>query len=169
MKRLALLAVAAAVAVAPASAAGPYQVDLVKAFKPKLAAVKAKTTVPVLYPPKLALLDPLKSYVTAFGTKNQFGFEIDAAPGCHGANACFVATFTGQRGGKLPFKANARLAGGDPAAFHGYSCGGSCSPDSFYFTHKGVLYEFQVKDFPQKSPKADFVRMANLAIAAGPR
>lgn len=169
MKRLALLAVAAAVAVAPASAAGPYQVDLVKIFKPKLAAVKAKTTVPIYYPATLALLDPLKSYVTASGTKNQYEFEIDAAPGCHGANACFVATFSGTRGDKLPFKANARLANGDPAAFHGFSCGGSCSPDSFWWTHKGVLYEFQVKDFPQRSPKADFVRMANQAMAAGPR
>ena len=116
-----------------------------------------------------ALLDPLKSYATATATRNAYEFEIDAAPGCHGANACFVATFSGTRGGKLPFKANARLATGDPAAFHGFSCGGSCSPDSFYFTHKGVLYEYQVKDFPQRAPKATFVGMANQAIAAGPR
>ena len=168
MKRLALLAVAAAVAVAPASAAGPYQVDLVKAFKPKLAAVKAKTTVPVLYPPKLALLDPLKSYVTAFGTKNQFGFEIDAAPGCHGANACFVATFAGKRGGKLPGRPNVRLASGDPAIFRLFSCGGSCSPSSFWFTHRGVLYSWQVKDLP-KGERAVMIGMANEALAAGPR
>jgi hypothetical protein len=171
MKRLALVVVAAALTAVPALAAGPpYNVDLLKVFGPKLRAVKAKTTVPILLPAKLPLLDPLKPpYPSAHGKPNAYEFEIDAAKGCNGANACFVATFSGTRGGKLPFKANARLATGDPAAFHGFSCGGSCSPDSFWYTHKGVLYEFQVKDFPQKAPKAAFVRMANEAIAAGPR
>jgi len=169
MKRLLFVVVAAALCAAPALAAGPYNVDLLKVFGPKLAKTRAKTTVPILLPARLPLLDPLKSYATATATRNAYEFEIDAAPGCHGANACFVATFSGTRGGKLPFKANARLATGDPAAFHGFSCGGSCSPDSFYFTHKGVLYEYQVKDFPQRAPKATFVGMANQAIAAGPR
>ena len=47
--------------------------------------------------------------------------------------------------------------------------GGEAVNDSFYFMHKGVLYEYQVKDFPQRAPKATFVGMANQAIAAGPR
>lgn len=169
MKRFALVLAVAALAAVPALAAGPYQVDVLKAFGPKIAKARAHTKVPILLPAKLPLLDPLKAYTSVTATRNAYELEIDAAPGCHGANACFVATFSGERGGKLPFKANARLATGDPASFHGFSCGGSCSPDSFWYTHKGVLYEFQVKDFPQKSPKTTFVRLANEAIAAGPR
>ncbi len=169
MKRLALIAVLAAFAAAPALAAGPYYVNVLKAFGPKIAATRAKTTVPILVPSQLPLLDPLKAYTTAGGTKNSYDLEIDAAPGCHGANACFVATFSGQRGAKLPQKANATLATGDPASFHPFSCGGSCSPDTFWFTHKGVLYTFQVKDFPQTAAKAKFIALANAAIAAGPR
>src|SRR4051812_7863707 len=135
MKRLALAVTIAAVLAAPAFAAGPYNVDVLKVFGAKIARTHAQTKVPILLPARLPLLDPLKAYTTAGGNRTSYALEIDAAPGCHGANACFVATFEGQRGGKLPQKANARLAGGDPASFHGFSCGGSCSPDSFWFTH----------------------------------
>jgi hypothetical protein len=49
-----------------------------------------------------------------------------------------------------------------------FSCGASCSPASFWFVHGGVLYSWQVKDLP-KGERAILIRMANEAIAAGPR
>ena len=76
--------------------------------------------------------------------------------------------FRAERGGKLPGRANARLASGDPAFFHPVTCGGSCAPNSFWFTHKGYLYSWQAKDL-RAPEKAVLTRMANQAIAAGPR
>jgi hypothetical protein len=126
------------------------------------------TTVPVLLPPTLPLLGNHKVYASGFATRSSFDLELAGAPNCAGANACFVALFRGQRGGKLPGRPNARLAGGDPARFHPVTCGGSCAPNSLWFTHGGVLYSWQAKDL--RSPaKAILIRMANQAIAAGPR
>src|SRR4029078_11376567 len=45
MKRLLFVVVAATLCAAPALAAGPYNVDLLKVFGPKLAKTRAKTTV----------------------------------------------------------------------------------------------------------------------------
>jgi hypothetical protein len=153
---------------ATALAGGGQTVNLPKVFAKQVAAVKARTTVPVLLPAGLPLLGKYRVYASGSATKRSFDLELAGAPNCGGANACFVAMFDGQRGGKLPFKPNVRLAGGDPAYYRHFTCGGSCSPSSFWFTHGGVLYSWQAKDLP-KGEKAVFVRMANQAIAAGPR
>jgi hypothetical protein len=143
-------------------------VDLLHAFHAQLPKVKRTTTVPVLLPRSLPLLGTYKLYATGSATRSAFDFELAGAPGCRGANACFVASFTGQRAGKLPGRPNVRLARGDPALFHPVSCGASCAPNSFWFTHGGVLYSWQAKDL--RSPqKALLTRMADQAIAAGPR
>jgi hypothetical protein len=143
-------------------------VDLLHAFSVQLPKVKRATTVPVLLPPSLPLLGNYKVYATGWATRRAFDLELAGAPDCGGANACFIAMFKGERGGKLPGRPNARLASGDPAFFHPVTCGGSCAPNSFWFTHKGVLYSWQAKDL--RSPeKAILTRMANQAIAAGPR
>ena len=168
MKRsAAVLALALAVG-ATALAAPPRQVDLLSAFKSRLANVKARTTVPVLLPRKLPLGGTYKLYVSSSASRGYYVLSLEGAPNCHGANACFVATFEGKRGGSLPLKANVRLASGDPAVYHALSCGGSCSPTSFWFTHEGVLYSWQVKDLP-KGERALLIRMANEAIASGAR
>ena len=109
-----------------------------------------------------------KLYSRGSGGRASYVLSLEGAPNCLGANACFVATFAGKRGGKLPGRPNARLSSGDQAFFRMFSCGGSCSPNSFWFTHRGVLYSWQVKDLP-KGERAIMIRMANEAIAAGPR
>jgi hypothetical protein len=143
-------------------------VDLLRTFAPQLARVKRTTKVPVLLPPSLPLLGNYKVYATGYGTKNMFDLELAGAPSCAGANACFIAMFQGRRGGHLPGGPNARLASGDPAFFHPVTCGGSCAPNSFWFTYKGYLYSWQAKDL-RAPEKAVLTRMANQAIAAGPR
>jgi hypothetical protein len=168
MKLLAAMALALALcATALGSAAG--NIDVPRTFAAQLAKMKRTTRVPVLLPPSLPLLGNYKVYPSLFGaTRNAFQLELSGAPNCLGANACFIAMFRGERGGKLPGRANAHLANGDPAFFHPVSCGGSCAPNSFWFTHKGYLYSWQAKDL-RAPEKAVLTRMANQAIAAGPR
>jgi hypothetical protein len=144
-------------------------VNLLHTFAPQLAKVKRTTKVPVLLPPSLPLLGNYKVYPSVYGvTRSAFQLELSGAPNCLGANACFIAMFRGERGGKLPGRPNAHLANGDPAFFHPVTCGGSCAPNSFWFTHKGYLYSWQAKDI-RAPEKAVLTRMANQAIAAGPR
>ena len=169
MKRLAVVVVLAAVATTTALAAPtPRTVDLLKTFSSRLPKVKATTTVPILLPRTLPLGGRYRLYTSGSATRGSYLLSLEGAPNCRGANACFVATFEGTRGGKLPGRPNVRLAAGDPAIFHLFSCGGSCSPTSFWFTNGGVLYTWQVKDLP-KNERAILVGLANQAIAAGPR
>ena len=165
---VALLLAGATAAGALAAAPAPRNVDLLRAFGPRLATVKAATSVPILLPRTLPLGGRYRLYASGSGHRTSYVLSLEGAPGCRGANACFVATFEGRRGGRLPGRANVRLASGYPAVFRLFSCGGSCSPSSFWFAHRGVLYSWQVKDLP-KGERAVFLRMANEAIAAGPR
>lgn len=167
MKALAAAATALALS-ATALAGSARDVDLLHSFAAQLPKVRSQTTVPVLLPKTLPLGGTYKVYATGFASRGSWDLELSGAPNCRGANACFVASFEGTRGAKLPGRANLRLAGGDPSIYHAFSCGGSCSPTSFWFRHTGVLYSWQVKDLP-KGEKAILTRMANEAIAAGPR
>ncbi len=168
MKRLAPAFVLCAALAAPALAAAPTTVVPTKLFARVLPGVKAHTTVPVLLPDTFTYgSKESKLYTSGGGSKNAWDLEITGAPNCGGANACFLTSFEGKRGGKLPGKANVKLAGGDPAYYLKFSCGASCSPDSFWFTHGGMLYSWQSKDLP--NAKAKFTAAANSAIAAGPR
>jgi hypothetical protein len=170
MKRLAVVLLLATASAGAALAAGPTprNVDLLRTFGPRLAKVKAATTVPILLPRTLPLGGRYKLYASGGGARTSYVLSLEGAPDCRGANACFIAAFAARRGGKLPGRPNVRLASGDPAIFRLFSCGGSCSPNSFWFTHDGVLYSWQAKDLP-KGERAILVRMANQAIAAGPR
>jgi hypothetical protein len=167
-RSVAAAAILAATVAGGAVAATPRRVDLLATFGSRLTAVKAETSVPVLLPRRLPLGGTYRVYTSASATRAYYELSLAGAPNCRGANACFVATFEGRRHGKLPDKPNVRLASGDVALYHAFSCGGSCSPTSFWFTHEGVLYTWQVKDLP-KGEKAILIRLANEAIAAGPR
>ena len=135
----------------------------------QLPKVKRLTTVPVLLPATLPVAGAApRAYATGFADRNSWALDLSGAPNCGSANACFLASFEGRRGGKLPGKPNLRLAGGDPALYNPISCGGSCSPASLWFTHRGILYSWQVKD-PPGNTKALLARLANEAIADGPR
>jgi hypothetical protein len=172
-KRAAIAAAAAAALALPAAvsagAAKTPSVDLLRTFKVQLAQIKRTTSVPVLLPASLPILDKLKVYASGGGTKNGWDLELAFAPRCGGATACFLASFTAEKGKKLPGKANVRLAGGDSALFEKSSCGASCSAPSLSFVHNGVLYGLADKSVTQKNEKALLLRLANEAVAAGAR
>lgn len=165
---LVALTTAAALAV-PAAGSSTGSADLLKAFAGQLPAVKSKTTVPVLLPRSLPFADRVpRLYGTGFGSRNAWSLVLAGAADCRGANACFLASFEDKRGGKLPGRANLRLAGGQPALYKGITCGGSCSPATLWFTYRGVLYTWQHKD-PPRNTKAVLARLAAQAISAGTR
>jgi hypothetical protein len=166
------LALAVLVAAAGGSAAGATQarnVDLLRAFRAQLPKIDRTTSVPVLLPRSLPLNGRYRVYASGSASRGHWELSLAGAPDCGGANACFVASFEGKRGGRLPWKPNLQLASADAAAYKPISCGGSCSPASLWFLHRGVLYSWQVKDLAPKNTKATFARLAAEAIAAGPR
>jgi hypothetical protein len=159
--------VATALAASSANALHPVQ-----AFKTVLPKVKRQTKIAVLLPATLPTAGPSpKLYSTGAGSAKGFDLELAGAPSCGGADACFLASFAGTKGGKLPNQSNfvrLTLAGGDPARYHPITCGGSCAPATLWFTHKGVLYTWQLKDAPGNA-KASLAKAADSAIAAGAR
>ena len=166
-----LLAAAAVAAIAvAAAAAGPSaSVDLLKAFRQELPKVKRASTVPVLLPRSLRVSTTYRR-VFATGGVERGGWVLSLAadPRCGGANACFIASFEGRRGGSLPDRPNVRLRDGTRAVYRPISCGASCAPASLWFVRGGVLYGWQVKS-PPRSARAALVAMANEALLAGPR
>jgi hypothetical protein len=171
VKRCALVVtILGAVLAAPAFAAtAGGSANVIDAFGRQIAIVDKKTTVPVLLPSKLPFAAKVpKLYPTGSATKNSYSLVFSGSTNCGGANACFLASFEGKRGGKLPGKANLKLAGGQPAFYKGITCGASCSPATLWFVNKGVLYTWQHKD-PPKNTKTVLAKLAAQAIAAGPR
>ena len=171
MKRCALVLVAALAALlaVPALASSTDSANVIDALGKQIPTVDRQTTVPVLLPSKLPFAGKVpKLYPSGFGTRNAFALALSGAPHCGGANACFLASFEGKRGGKLPGKSNLRLAGGQAAFYKGITCGASCRPATLWFLYRGVLYTWQHKD-PPKNTKAVLARLAAQAIAAGPR
>jgi hypothetical protein len=158
-----------ALSAASAFASATGNANVIDAFGRQIPAVDKKTTVPVLLPSLLPFAAKVpKLYPSSSATKNAYSLVFSGAPNCGGANACFLASFEGKRGGKLPGKSNLKLPGGQPAFYKGITCGASCSPATLWFLYRGVLYTWQHKD-PPKNTKAVLAKLAAQAIAAGPR
>jgi hypothetical protein len=160
-------ALLAPVAAAAAAALPITTIHVLRDGRGQLAAVKRQTGVAVLLPARLRLAGPVrKLYATGSGNRKGWILGFDAAPGCRGADACFVASFEGRRGGRLPGRPNLRLPGGAPGIYRPVRCGGSCAPATLWFAYGGTLYTWQVKEPP---PRSALVRAAGSALAAGPR
>jgi hypothetical protein len=161
-----VLVAAAAVAV-PAFAASEGNVNLPAKFKARIAKVKAKSGLEVRLPDSIhVFLDPKKTYADSTSTKKSYFLELDAAKTCHGANACFLASFSGVRGGKPAFKKTVSLTHGITGYYRGVSCGASCSPAFIQWKEGKVLYEIENKG---SGKKATMVKLANSAIKGGNR
>jgi len=151
------------------AASSPNSVNVLKVFSKQIAAIKKTSKAPVILPASLPFGGKVpKVYATGGGTKSSWALVLAGAANCGGADACFLASFEAKRGGKLPGKANLKLAGGQAAFFKDVTCGASCSPATIWLVYRGVLYTYQHKDAP-KNTKTVLSRLAVQAIAAGPR
>ena len=101
-------------------------------------------------------------YGVGSGNKKSFFVSISATKTC-GANACFLASIGGEKGGTPAFKRTVKLTGGITGYFKPLSCGGSCSPPQIEWIQGGVLYDIQAKVI---AGKRDLVKAANSAINA---
>jgi hypothetical protein len=164
-----LAAVLAAVAVAVPAIAASGTISVPQKFSKLIPKVKAKSGLPVRLPSRLhVLVKPSKTYADSSATRKSYLLELDAAKNCHGANACFLASFSGKRGGTPAFKKTVKLRGGITGYFKNVTCGGSCSPAFIQWIEGGVLYEIENKDIGRHAKKA-MMKTANSAIKAGDR
>jgi hypothetical protein len=143
-------------------------VDLPELFDAELDRIDPKTDVPILLPQSMP--DEFDEYhATGFGRERRWGLQLGAVAGCGGANACFIASFTGRKGGKPFGDRRVKLARGRVGRFQPLSCGGSCSPPSIEWKERGATYSIQAKVATQATELRVFKRMANSAIRNGPR
>jgi hypothetical protein len=165
---LLLIAVALVAAVAvPAFAASEGDVRVPAKFKSLLPEVKKKSGLAVRLPAKIhVFVKPSKAFADGSATKKSYFLELDAARNCHGANACFLASFSGQRGGKPQFKRTVALTHGITGYFRPVTCGASCAPAFIQWKEGKVLYEIENKGVGKKS---EMVKLANSAIRGGNR
>jgi hypothetical protein len=157
-----------ALALAPATA-GARTYDVHAELGPQIAKVAKKTSVPVRIPASIDLDFDGKVFASGFGSKKEWSLGLDGARPC-GANVCFLASFSGERGGTPAFKRTVKLANGITGYYKPLSCGGSCSPPYLQWKQGGFLYSIQAKvDRAGADPqRRAMVSAANSAIRSRP-
>jgi hypothetical protein len=161
------LAAFAILVLAPTGAAQAKSYDLPAIAAKQVAKINARSSVPVLLPDHLAIDYGGKLFVSGGTSDTGWDIEFDGAPDCGGANACFLASVTAEKGGTPGYKRTVKLRGGVAGYYKPLTCGGSCSPPVIEFVQDGVLYGIAAK-VPGKALKR-LTRAANEALAAGPR
>jgi hypothetical protein len=160
----------AAVVLGGARSAGANErtVDPAKVFAKQIQVLHRTTTVPILLPSSIPPARTQRLYPSGSAGPRSWGLSLATRPRCGGATACFFASFGARRGRTLPRPANLALANGVRAHFKPITCGGSCSPATLWFVHRGVLHDWQLTEPPAGGRRA-IARLASTAIAAGPR
>src|SRR4051812_10659496 len=127
-----------------------------KKFSALLPKVKKKSGLAVRLPSKIhVFVKPSKTFADSSATRKSYFLELDAAKTCNGANACFLASFSGTRGGTPAFKKTVSLAHGITGYFKPVTCGGSCSPPFIPWEGGGGLYEIEKKGGGKKGEGAE--------------
>jgi len=130
--------------------------------------VKQQTPLPILLPDNFySDFDELHPY--GGGDRKSYALGVAAAPDCGGANACFAAAFSAQKGGTPYGRGKVTLTRGRHGRYQPLGCGASCSPPSISWKERGVTYTIQAKVVGKPSDRALLVKMANEAIRQGPR
>lgn len=168
MIRACLLAVVVLAALPPAAAARTYQVDVPAALKAQLEEAREAGTVPILLPSRLPS-ERRRLYGAGEGDERSYAFTLAAVPDCGGANACTVASFTAERGGRPSYRRRVRLIGGRTGYYKPLTCGASCSPPELQWVRGGVLYAIAAEVGTKRTERRLMVGLANAALLAGPR
>src|SRR5918997_4137031 len=131
-------------ALAVSATLGASTIDLPELFAEQLPRVTDRTEVPVLLPQTMP--DEFDEYFpTGFARTRRWGLQIGAAKGCGGATACFIASFSGRKGGKPFGERRVKLARGRVGRFQPMSCGASCSPPAIEWKERGATYSISAK------------------------
>jgi hypothetical protein len=169
MRRLMLALATLGVLATPAVAAAPSQtVDVPSRLADQIATAKDRSRVPVRLPATMTV-ERGDLFPSGTARRNSWAMGLDAAADCGGANACFVAAFTGERGGTPFGQTRVRLRGGRRGFFTPLSCGGSCSPPQIQWKMGSTLYTIQARVGGVNTEKRLLIRMANSAIFHGRR
>jgi hypothetical protein len=154
---------------APATAsAATYIYDVPDLVERPLTAIKKGATIDVLLPSQFTSDQP-KLYSEGRGRGGAYRFDIGAVRHCHGANACFIASFRAKRGGKPTNPRKVTLKRGHKGYFQPLRCGASCAPPSIEWVRKGVLYTIEAKFGTKTTERRILTRLANSAIGRGAR
>ena len=168
---LALAAFAAALLAVPATAGNTSVIRPPSIFAAKLDSVKTKSGIDVYLPARMRAFAPASRIKGRVATAEDGTYDLELGIGsrCNGANACFIANFTGTRGVEPAFARKARLTGGRTGYWKGITCGASCSPAEIQWNEGMVMYTIATKAVTKNKEKATLVKLANSAIKAGPR
>ena len=168
MKRLLTITLIAALVPAAVAEAGLYDVD--KVLGDDVERVAPRTDVPIRLPAMIRLDYDRGVFGDGSGTGAGWEFEIAATRQC-GANACFLARFSGEEDGEPAFRRKVSLANGITGYYKPLSCGGSCSPPMIQWVQGGVLYSIQAKVgvSGRKKQRRAMKRSANSAIRSTPQ
>ena len=164
-----LITAALVVAVAVPALAASGNVNVPAKFSKLIPKVTKKSQLLIRLPSSIhVFVKPSKTFADGSATRNSYFLELDAAKGCHGATACFIASFSGKRNGTPAFKKTVSLVNGITGYFKPVTCGGSCSPAFIQWKENGVLYEIENKGVGKNEQKS-MVKLANSAIRGGDR
>ena len=137
-------------------------------FASQVAAAREGTGVPLLLPEKMTVDVALREPSISGDIKpDRYDLELGATRSCGGANACFIAAFIAQKGGKLSAPANVRLRNGVIGRYSPFKCGASCGPSMIEWRLNGAIYTIQVKGVAGSRPS--MITLANSALKAGRR
>jgi hypothetical protein len=168
MRRIALACAMIALLLPATASAKSWVFDIPDLVEKPLVAVKKVTEIPVLLPSRMTT-QQRKLYSQGRGRANRYSFTIGAVPRCGTSTACYVAGFSGRRGGTPAKGKQVKLAKGLTGSFQRSRCGASCGPASLQWVQDGVLYEVEGKLGTQRTERKVLTRLANSAIRKGPR
>jgi hypothetical protein len=169
LRRLFTVAVLAASLLAvPAAAQTITRIDVPSTLERQIDRITARSSVPVLLPSRLPS-EQARLFPSGGRSAGGYDLELAATADCGGANACFVAMFTAQRGSEPLGRTRVRLSNGRRGWFTPTGCGASCSPPQVQWRERGYTYTIQARVGNQSTERREIVRLANSAIINGPR
>ncbi len=162
---IAVAALALGGAVASTAGATARLIDVRAVAATQITAIAAEAGPPVVVPGRLPV-DASGRIVASGGSRGARGYAIVlGAPGCNGADACSVATFSADRRATAAGPVRVALVRGVEGRFTPMSCGASCTRPAIAFRLGGVAYTLEVVPIGP-GHRAQLVRLANQAIVA---
>ena len=153
----------------PAAAAEAKVYDVREELANQIDEVAPATNVPIRLPVSINLGYDGQIFGEGIAGRRDYDLDLSGAPQCNHATACFMAHFSGERGGSLVFRRRVALANGITGRYKPIGCGASCSPPMVEWKQGGYLYRIQAK-VPAGGRRARrmLVRLANQSIRSTP-